>query len=167
MHCSDFSITLSSLQNYGIMNLQDHGLSDSACHFTHRFWRFPKPMLPIWPSKPMLPIPVQKECILLLCDFHQRSYKSLFESRHVADKEEKGDPSRNSTSEEQERDEYVKHDGAASLFLRPDGQAMGDLEALDPSSIPAGQAAHCRATRDCQCHALRLAQWLPVALAAP
>src|SRR2546421_6354795 len=45
------------------------------CHFTHRFWRFPKPMLPIWPSKTMLPIPVQKECILLLCDFHQRSYK--------------------------------------------------------------------------------------------
>src|SRR5438067_2847669 len=28
MHCSDFSITLSPLQNYGIMNLQDHGLSD-------------------------------------------------------------------------------------------------------------------------------------------
>ncbi len=47
--------------------------------------------------------------------------KSLFEWREVADKEEKGDPSRNSTSKEQERDEYEKHDGEASLFLRPDG----------------------------------------------
>ncbi len=34
----------------------------------------------------------------------RRLSKSLFESRHVADREEKGDPSRNSTSEEQERD---------------------------------------------------------------
>src|SRR5438874_2563412 len=33
MHCSDFSITLSSLQNYGIMNLQDHELSDIFSHW--------------------------------------------------------------------------------------------------------------------------------------
>ncbi len=57
-------------------------------------------------------------------------------------------------------------DGKASLFLRSDGQAMGGVEALDPSSVLGGQACQRGATRDRQCHALRLAQWLPLALAA-
>jgi hypothetical protein len=32
MHGSDFSLKLNPLQNYGIMNLQNHGLSDSAVY---------------------------------------------------------------------------------------------------------------------------------------
>ncbi len=45
-------------------------------------------------------------------------------------------------------------------------QAMGDVEALDPASFLGGQTSHCGATRPRQCHALRLAQWLSLALAA-
>src|SRR5438270_14076419 len=45
MHCSDFSITLSSLQNYGIMNLQDHGLSDSRLFRSPAFAPLRRPYL--------------------------------------------------------------------------------------------------------------------------
>ena len=31
----------------------------SICLLTHRFWSFPKPMLPFSPPKPMLPISLQ------------------------------------------------------------------------------------------------------------
>jgi hypothetical protein len=33
MHGSDFSLKLNPLQNYGIMNLQNHGLSDKNLSF--------------------------------------------------------------------------------------------------------------------------------------
>src|SRR6266516_5889030 len=59
----------------------------------------------------------------------------------LADKEEKGEQARSSISEQKERYQYAKHDGKASLFFRPDGQAMGSVEALDPSSVLGGQTS--------------------------
>ncbi len=35
--CSNFSTTLNALQNYGIMDLQDHGYNDMCFHYSHGF----------------------------------------------------------------------------------------------------------------------------------
>ena len=48
-HGFDSSIKLSPLQNYGIMNLQNHGLSDSVLSFNPWFCRICKTMPPFLP----------------------------------------------------------------------------------------------------------------------
>src|SRR6266568_9358318 len=39
------------------------------CHLTHRFWRFPKPMLPFPLQNLCFPTVVKKRCIILLHKF--------------------------------------------------------------------------------------------------
>src|SRR5207244_10134171 len=49
-----------------------------ACHYTHRFWRFPKPMLPICPPKLCFPSLYRKNVFYYCATFirgHRRYQK--------------------------------------------------------------------------------------------
>src|SRR6266513_3085313 len=73
---SEFSNDFLFFHAHFISEIQWNSHTVSLCHLTHRFWRFPKPMLPFSPSKTMLPVLMKKRCISLLRNCRRRLYKT-------------------------------------------------------------------------------------------
>src|SRR6266571_2613354 len=93
--------------------------------------------------------------------------KSLFDSHHVADSKEKGESKKRSKRGEKKPTSPAHDAQSERLSIRSDRRAMGGVGTPGSSAFSRGRLSRACATRNRQCHPLRVAQWVSLALAAP
>src|SRR5436305_9078417 len=94
------------------------------------------------------------------------SSERLFDSQELADKEEKGEQSTRSKRDEKKPASSAKDLPSECLSIRSDGCAVGIGGTLGSSDFARGGLCGSHPTRHCQCHSLRLKEWMSVAHAA-